>query len=135
MKIRILLVDDDLDDRDNFMEAIHVLGVDADVTYAENGLVALEMMTSPDFKRPQLMFLDLNMPKLDGLELLAQMKVRNLLRGVPVIVLSTSLDPHVESQCLALGARECIVKPMWFRPLLFQIKTVLNTYLRYYVLV
>jgi CheY-like chemotaxis protein len=63
-------------------------------------------------KRPCLMMLDIRMPKVDGFEVLAYMKKDELLRKIPVIVLTTAGDKNAVEKCQGLGCNMYVVKPV-----------------------
>jgi len=86
----IFLIDDDADDREIFEESLaaeHPL-----VLYQEaaNGAIAFEKLRSESFKKPDLIFLDLNMPVMDGRTFLQQIKADPEFGNIPVIIYSTS---------------------------------------------
>ncbi len=64
--------------------------------------------------RPDLVFLDLNLPKVGGFEVLKTLKSRESLRSIPVVVFSTSSHPKDQRDSLALGAQRYVVKPSGF---------------------
>ena len=70
---------------------------------------AVELMRS---KRPSLLLLDLSMPKVSGMQILKIMRDDRVLRHVPVIVLTSTHDPHVKLQALSLGAMDFLSKPV-----------------------
>jgi len=105
-----MLVDDDEDDRDFFLQALSGVLPGATCETASNGKIALDkLLASP--VRPDLLFLDLNMPLMNGRQLLLHVKNHEDLRTIPVVILSTSGDAHTVRETLALGAIEFITKP------------------------
>ena len=64
---------------------------------------------------PQLIILDLNMPKLNGRQTLQWIKNQPELKHIPVIIYSTSLNPIEKDECLSLGAHAYIIKPISYR--------------------
>ena len=106
---KILIVEDDLDDQSSFKEAIGALGKELHYQIANNGHEAiefLEKMTSVD-----LIFLDLNMPLLDGFETLRTLKETEKYSNIPIYILSTSNNEGDKSLCSQLGAKEFVTKP------------------------
>jgi CheY-like chemotaxis protein len=113
----ILLVEDEKADANLFKIALARNGTTADLHYAVDGREALEFLRreGPRFSaapRPDLVLLDLNMPRMDGRECLAALKQDEVLLGIPVVVLTTS---EVESDivaCYSLGAAGYVTKPV-----------------------
>lgn len=93
-------------------------GVANKVIRLRDGQEALDLLghlkepAEPNAKRPCLMILDIRMPKVDGFEVLAFMKNDELLRKIPVIVLTTAGDRHVVDRCQELGCNMYVVKPV-----------------------
>jgi CheY-like chemotaxis protein len=88
--IQILLVEDNPDDIDLTREALKEAKVLINLTAIEDGAAALSFLQQPVTVRPDLILLDLNLPKLSGQELLAEIKADPKLRHIPVVVLTTS---------------------------------------------
>jgi len=84
----ILLVDDDTDDTEIFMEAVNALGKDIVFRSENNALKALEGLRYSS-QLPDLIFLDYNMPMMNGKEFLMQIKSEQLLQDIPVILISS----------------------------------------------
>lgn len=78
------------------------------VAEAEDGLAALEWLASNE---PQLVITDLTMPRLDGLSLIEQLRARNDLRDIPILVLTTESAPESKARARAAGATGWIAKP------------------------
>ena len=110
---KILIVEDDLDDQFNFKEAINDLGAEMQYQIANNGHEAFEFLE----KTPavDIIFLDLNMPLLDGFETLRTLKQTEKYWDIPVYILSTSNNKGDISLCNSLGAKEFVTKPSSFK--------------------
>jgi CheY-like chemotaxis protein len=108
--IVILLADDDKDDRDLFGEALGL--VDKSVVYecVENGKEVLNKLLELN-ALPDLIFLDVNMPVLNGWECLAQLKGNKLYDLIPVIIYSTSSHQQEIDRAMTLGATCYLRKP------------------------
>lgn len=89
MKI-VFLIDDDADDREIFEESLAAEHPSILYQEAENGAVAFEKLQSGAFQKPDLIFLDLNMPIMDGRTFLHLIKADPELKDIPVIIYSTS---------------------------------------------
>lgn len=108
-EIKILLIDDDEDDRDFFQFALEDIDKDIEYASAESGYEALEML--PQSALPDYIFLDLNMPAMSGRECLIELKKNPSFSHIPVIIFSTSSDPHDKEETKQLGAIDFITKP------------------------
>lgn len=106
----ILLIDDDTDDKDFFINALKIVSETVTFNWAENGLKALELLESNKVV-PELIFLDWNMPYMNGQEFLESIKKKNGLKDIPVIILSTSSHYKTITLSRDLGATDFITKP------------------------
>lgn len=89
--INILLVDDDADDRDFFRQAVLDSGIEAELTAVEDGQELIAFLLDPeDPAAPDVIFLDLNMPGMDGKACLLEIRLQPKFSATPVIILSTS---------------------------------------------
>ena len=116
-RLSVFLVEDSRDDAFFFQRAVSRSGVDCDVTHFWDGQSAVELLdkfqlqgTSPTM--PDLMFLDLKMPRLNGFEVLHWIREAKLQNRVNVIVLSGSDDREDRHRAGELGASNYIVKPI-----------------------
>lgn len=110
----IFLADDDEDDRSIFHDAIKNLFPQANYTTAENGLEMLELLQKAPADLPDIVFLDINMPKLNGIDCLKRIKSSGTLNVLPVVMLSTSNDPATIKTAFNLGTLYYAVKPATF---------------------
>lgn len=108
----LLLVEDDPADASLVKAAFSEAGVAAVVHHVVDSVDALARLRRPGARLPQLVLLDINLPRMTGRELLAALKADALLRGVPVVVLSTSDAESDVRAAYALGAAGYIVKPV-----------------------
>lgn len=114
---KILLADDDADDRTIIADAIRVLSNEEVMCFAENGEEAIKVLTGnyENGELPCLIVLDLNMPKMNGTETLRQIKNDIRFKDIPVIIYSTSINPLEKEKCLLLGAYSYVTKPVSFK--------------------
>ena len=113
---KILLADDDLEDKAIIQDAMEMLNVMDVLYFADNGEHAwklLEQMQEDD-NVPCLIVLDLNMPKMNGAQVLSKIKGDERFRDIPVIIYSTSINTLEKDKCLLLGAHSYITKPVSF---------------------
>ena len=109
--IRIFVVDDDLDDTEIFQEVLSFIDPTIQCSTAENGRDALDKLSRVTFI-PDLIFLDLNMPRMDGKECLRKLKENLLLRNIPVIIYTTSSQSKDIEETMEAGAIKFITKPL-----------------------
>ena len=105
------LIDDDTDDTDLFQSLLSEVAPQVRFDAAENGLEAIEKLTSASIPLPDLIFLDLNMPKMNGKECLSLLKQNEQLRHIPVIMYTTSSQSKDIEETMLNGAICFIVKP------------------------
>ncbi|OXA89943.1 response regulator [Flavobacterium hercynium] len=115
-KKRILLADDDLDDTEMFCEALALIDNNIVCECANNGSDALNKLDALDFK-PELIFLDLNMPVMNGWDCLKTLKKDKRYHNIPVIMISTSSHKKDMEAAANLGALCYFVKPNSFKDL------------------
>ena len=113
----IVLADDDAGDRLLFEEALKDLKIDVDVKSLKDGVDLMEYLTKEDTPSPFLLFLDLNMPKKNGLECLKEIRAMTKLHDLPIAIYSTSsTETDIENTFLS-GANIYIKKPNNFAAL------------------
>ena len=119
--ITILVADDDADDRMMIKEALLENRLGNDLRFVEDGEQLMDYLlrrgkyqTEASSPRPGLVLLDLNMPKKDGREALKEIKSNPDLRGIPVIVLTTSKAEEDIYRTYNLGVNSFITKPVQF---------------------
>jgi len=124
---KFYLADDDDDDRMMFAEALFEVDSSVILTQAQDGHELMDILyKQPDFL-PDIIFMDINMPKQDGLKCLEEIRnQRGNLKELFVIILSTSSDPLVIQKAFHLGATFYAVKPSTFDDLKSFIKEVLQ---------
>ncbi|SNR95572.1 response regulator [Flavobacterium sp. ov086] len=123
----IYLADDDDDDREMFAEALSEIDNTVILTQAQDGQQLMDILYKEPNPLPDIIFMDINMPKQDGLKCLEE--IRNQcgnLKELFVIILSTSSDPLIIDKAFDLGATFYAVKPSSFVDLKSFIKEVLQ---------
>lgn len=120
---RILLIDDDEDDHEIFAAAIGKVGAFEYVTL-NNARMALDKLISGAVKA-DVIFLDLNMPIMNGPQFLGEIKQQERLRDIPVVILSTSSEQTAVAQARALGAQHFLSKPDKFEDWIAVLRSVL----------
>ncbi|KAF7787006.1 two-component system, unclassified family, response regulator [Pseudoalteromonas rubra] len=127
----ILLVDDNEDDYEATLRSLRKNHLLNPVHWCKSGGDARDYLyhqgkyTDDDsVRRPTLMLLDLNMPGLDGRQLLRELKADRDMCAIPTIILTTSNDPKDIEECYTLGASTFIQKPVEFEGLTKAIQTM-----------
>jgi CheY-like chemotaxis protein len=126
----ILLADDDEGDRLIFKEALEELQIKPVVTTVNNGMELIAYLTKKNAVLPHLIFLDLNMPRLNGLECLKTIRSNKKLKDISIAIYSTSDNQKDIDETFLNGANVYIAKPDDFnmlKQLLY--KAVSATYL------
>ena len=116
-KINIVLADDDIDDCNFFKEALDELPVSAHLTTVHDGEKLMQLLTKNANPLPDVLFLDLNMPRKNGFDCLVEIKRNANLKSLPVIIFSTSFEQEVANLLYKNGAQHYIRKPSHFSQL------------------
>jgi CheY-like chemotaxis protein len=132
--ITILMADDDADDRDMARDAFAESHLANDLRFVEDGVELMDYLKRrgrygdpADSPRPGVILLDLNMPKKDGREALAEIKADPALQNIPIIVLTTSKQEEDILRSYQLHANSYITKPVTFESLV-HVVTALGKY-------
>lgn len=127
--ISIVLVDDDPEDQELFADAIAQLSLPIDLTIFSNGIDLMEFLYS-DAPFPDMVFLDLHMPVMDGEECLTDIRRESQFEIIPILVYSTSNDlPRIEA-LFRLGANFFLQKPPSFKDLVSSLDECIKTALK-----
>lgn len=124
--IEVLLVDDDSDDRNTFKDALGELKINTSLTLLEDGRNLLEYLQNPDNKRPDILFLDLNMPYKTGVECLIEIRQHNEFNDLSIAIYSTSSTDKDIEETFIQGANVYIKKPNNFANLKKVLGDVVN---------
>lgn len=128
-QLHILLADDDKDDRFLFQEALSELPISTELKTVHDGEQLMNYLNENAKNLPDVLFLDLNMPRKNGFECLSEIKITDELKHLPVIMFSTSYprDMHYEQDMInmlyKIGAHDYIRKPANFG----ELKEVIHT--------
>lgn len=113
-KFHCMLADDDSDDRMFFEKAIKTLDLPTRVSFAEDGVELIDFLTENIDDLPDVVFLDLNMPRKKGDECLREIKRTPEMRDMPVIMYSTSQHEDVADVLYECGAHYYVRKPDYY---------------------
>lgn len=112
MKKRILLVEDNVATVDVMRQELEFLGYD--VTVAKNGIEAVEMASS---ELPDLIVMDIRMPKMDGFQAAGQIRENPKTQAIPILAATAKALPGDREKCLQSGCDDYIAKPFTHREL------------------
>jgi CheY-like chemotaxis protein len=122
----LFLVDDDRDEHELFEDALRGIDDAIELITAKDGIEALEKLHAEHINTPDIIFLDLNMPKMDGKQFLRQVKTIHAFREIPVHVYTTSSNQMERKEVLELGAASFITKPGTFTELCQTLREVVG---------
>ncbi len=119
--VEILLVEDNATDAELCIRSLRTHNLTNDLFWAKDGAEALDFLfarggfAGRDIgRRPKVVLLDLRLPKVDGIEVLRQLKSDQRLKDIPVVVLTSSQEDRDIAQCYKFGANSFVSKPVEF---------------------
>jgi len=121
----LLLIDDDADDIEMFCDAVVEIDEKNHCLWASNGKEALEILKS-NKQKPDYIFLDLNMPQMNGKQCLKEIKQHCEFAKIPIIIYSTSKYKKEIDEVLEMGASTFLTKPTLFNDLKTAIAEVIG---------
>jgi CheY-like chemotaxis protein len=121
----ILIIDDDSDDVQFLMEALHQTNQAYDCVAVSNGEEALRFLNDTN-EKPDFIFLDLNMPRINGKECLIKIKSNDQFIDIPVVIYSTTSQKREMDELYRLGASYFLTKPHSFHVLLNSLEGILS---------
>jgi CheY-like chemotaxis protein len=121
---RIILIDDDPDDQLFFRDAIEMVHPELLCELASSCQEAFRQLEEPP--KPEFIFMDLNMPVMNGFDCLAYLKNQEGYRDIPVIIFSTSKNPQDINRTRRLGARYFVTKPDDFNVLCIKLSRIIR---------
>lgn len=129
MSKSILLIEDNDLDRELTLQGLKAGGVDSDVINVSDGVEAVEYLFARGQHAgrggglPGLILLDLKMPRVDGFEVLAELRRHREFDPVPVVVMTSSQEPPDVERAYDLGCNAYVVKPIAYREFIEAVKT------------
>ena len=121
----ILYADDDVDDRELLTEAFQKIDPSISCRTVSDGREAIETLNQITYL-PDFIFLDINMPIMDGKDCLVELKKDSRLKVIPVIIFSTTIDQDEINRCYRLGASSYLKKPNSFEELCSSLRMFIN---------
>ncbi len=123
-KQEILLVEDDLVDAMTVKRAFKELSIPNPIVHLSNGEEALDYLKNQEKVKPGIILLDLNMPRMNGIELLEILKNEDNFKTIPVIILTTSTEYQDRQNSFQQSAAGYMVKPVNYRDFIEMMKTI-----------
>lgn len=121
------LIDDDIDDQEIFLMALKEVSEQISCIVADDVVEALGKLSEGTAFIPDYIFLDVNTPKMNGIECLRRIKAFKHLQGTRLIMFSTSAEPKLISASKALGADGFLIKPSCLKELIEALTGILET--------
>lgn len=112
-----LLIEDDEDDQEIFSLALKTVDNSIRIIAAYDGPEAMKRLRSSETESVDFIFLDLNMPRMSGKQVLAELKKDIALKNIPVVIYTTSSDASDKEETKQLGAEAFITKPPYMKDL------------------
>ncbi|MGZ0016156.1 response regulator [Yeosuana sp. AK3] len=122
--LKILLIEDDMIEVMKLKRVISSLKLNHQIIEANNGEEALKLLEQKD-RLPDIILLDLNMPKISGIEFLSILKKDVHLRYIPTIILTTSNNRNDLLECFKIGIAGYVLKPLKYEDYVSKIEKVL----------
>ena len=122
--VKVTLADDDREDQQLFQEALDKTGTNAQLTVVNNGQELVNSLKDHEQEKPDIIFLDINMPLKDGKQALKEIKKDEELKEIPTVVLSTSGSATDVKETFESGASAYVKKPSSFGSLILILKKV-----------
>lgn len=122
--LKILLIEDDMIEVMKLKRAISSLGLNHSIIEANNGDEALKILEQKD-NLPDIILLDLNMPKINGIEFLSILKRDDVLKYLPTIILTTSNNQKDLISCYEIGVAGYVLKPLKYEDYVSKIEKLL----------
>jgi len=123
--LKILLIEDDMIEIMKFKRTIDKLNLQHKIVEANNGEDAMKLLSEKD-NLPDIILLDLNMPKINGIEFLHILKNDKRLSYIPAIILTTSNNPKDLLECFKIGVSGYIIKPLKYEEYVHKIEKALS---------
>lgn len=120
----ILLVEDDQVDAMMVKRALKDINVTNRLDIVNDGEAALTFLKNPENEKPGIILLDLNMPKINGIEFLKIAKKDDSLKRIPVVVLTTSKEDQDKVDSFNFGVAGYMIKPVDYQKFVAVVKTI-----------
>jgi response regulator RpfG family c-di-GMP phosphodiesterase len=123
--LKIMLIEDDMIEVMKLNRTISKLKLKHKIIEANNGEVALKLLSEKD-NLPDIILLDLNMPKINGIEFLNILKSNDTLKYIPTVILTTSNNHKDLHECFKIGISGYVLKPLKYEAYVEKIQKILS---------
>ena len=123
----LLIIDDDEDDKEMLFEVVTEMYEGVSLLKASSGAEGLQMLEKME-RLPDYIFLDLNMPRMSGIQCLEFLKSNEEFRSIPVVIYTTSKSAEHEDETKKLGAAHFITKPISIKALKKELEPVFSNH-------
>lgn len=124
MRAHILLIDDDEDELSFLSESLRAICTNCTCTFSSSGIHALGII---EHIYPDLIFIDYNMPKMNGIQCITEMRKFTNVGLVPIILYSSQIDEQLRKQAIAAGASHCLKKTSDLKSLTLSLRDLLQS--------
>jgi CheY-like chemotaxis protein len=125
-KPRVMYVDDDPDDQEVFIQALLEVNSALNYIIAFDGVDALLKLAKEP--KPICIYIDINMPKMNGVELLRRLRAHETYKDIPTFILTTSISPFDEEEVIKIGGAPFLRKPNTFEAYKALLKKCLDSH-------
>ena len=122
--LKVLLIEDDMIEVMKLNRAVSSLGLNHKIIEANNGEEALKILNEKE-EVPDIILLDLNMPKINGIEFLSILKKDAALKYIPTVILTTSNNQRDLIECYEIGIAGYVLKPLKYEEYVSKIEKLL----------
>ena len=123
---KIILAEDNIADVELTKIAFKELDLNLDVSHVFDGQQLMDLLKNSSLNEVALVLLDLNMPKMNGIEFLTALKANDVLKFIPTVILTTSNNHRDMIECYKIGIAGYILKPLKYEEYRSKIKALLN---------
>jgi DNA-binding NtrC family response regulator len=125
-KRKFFLIDDDIDDQEIFLMALKAVNTNIACVTVDDSIEGLRMLREDTSFIPDYIFIDVNIPKMNGMQCLPELKKINHLKDVELIMFSTSSDPRNIDESKVLGASQFMIKPSSLQELIEALRNLIK---------
>ncbi|RYU94210.1 response regulator [Emticicia agri] len=127
VSLNVVLAEDDKDYQEIFNNALTEVNIPTSLTVVSDGVELMNILKSPDSPAYNIVVLDINMPKKDGLECLREIRQDKKLSNTFSVILTSSLDPVIQANAIDAGANLFLTKPEDFDEYVEAVRKILTS--------